>query len=318
MNNENLLKIAKILDGAHDIAVYCHTNPDGDTIACALSLYHALVEKGKNVDLFCDGEIPEKYAFLQGSELFRLPEKGVHEVGIAVDCSDLERLGGASRSFLTSKKRIAVDHHKSHHPFAEVYCVDTNAAACAEIVFELLDSMNAVDDVCAELLFSGIVADSGCFQYPSTTAHTHTVAARLLQHDFDAADIVYRVHRKLSPAVFALKQRVLGRCRYFSEGKTAIITFFADDFAATGTKSADTEGIIASVIDIDGVEVAFAVSEVGDKNFKVSVRTKSYVDASDLASVFGGGGHERAAGCRLNGFYEDVVDKLVKAANDRL
>ena len=100
--------------------------------------------------------------------------------------------------------------------------------------------------------------------------------------------------------------------------KTAIITFFADDFAATGTKSADTEGIIASVIDIDGVEVAFAVSEVGDKNFKVSVRTKSYVDASDLASVFGGGGHERAAGCRLNGFYEDVVDKLVKAANDRL
>ena len=110
----------------------------------------------------------------------------------------------------------------------------------------------------------------------------------------------------------------MSKCRFFEDGKIAIITFLTSDFESTGTETSDTEGIISSAIDVDGVEVAFAVSEVKDKNFKVSVRTKNYVDASDVAGEFGGGGHEKAAGCRLNGYYEDVVDKLVKAARDRL
>ena len=86
----------------------------------------------------------------------------------------------------------------------------------------------------------------------------------------------------------------------------------------TGTSPSDTEGMIASAIDVDGVEVAFAVSEAAEKSFKVSIRTKERADACDIASAFGGGGHSRAAGCRMNGFYEDVVDKLLKAARDRM
>lgn len=315
---DKLNEIKSALENAREIAVYCHTNPDGDTIACALSLFHALTKVGKTVTLYCDSEIPAKYAFLNGADKFELPKKGVHELGIALDCSDLDRLGGAAKSFLSCKSTLAVDHHKSHSPFASVYHVEADASACSEIMFRLLDGMNAVDNVTAEILFAGIVADSGCFQYPSTTRNTHKIACALLKYDFDASDVIYRVHRKISRNVFALKMRVLSKCRFFEDGKIAIITFLTSDFESTGTETSDTEGIISSAIDVDGVEVAFAVSEVKDKNFKVSVRTKNYVDASDVAGEFGGGGHEKAAGCRLNGYYEDVVDKLVKTARDRL
>ena len=316
--NEKLQKIAQMLKSADDIAVYCHTNPDGDAISCALSLCRALRQLGKTVTPVCDSPVPGKYLFMEGADGFVMPDKKVHEAALAVDCSDLARLGGAGRSFLSARKRAAVDHHKSHDPFAETDYTEADAAACAEIVFLLLDGMGLVDKGTAALLFAGIVADSGCFQYPSTTERTHSIACRLMSYGIDSADIIYRVYRRVTPEVFALKTRVLSKCRFFDGGKIALVSFMSGDFESTHTAPSDTEGIISSAIDIDGVEVAFAVSEVKDKNFKVSVRTKSTADASDIAAAFGGGGHSRAAGCRLNGFYEDVVDKLLKAARDRM
>lgn len=316
--NDRLQKIADMLKSAKEVAVFCHTNPDGDTIACALSVCRALSAAGKTVTPICDGEIPAKYRFMEGADKFVLPDKRTHETALAVDCSDLSRLGGAEKCFLSAKRRAVIDHHKSHVNFAQVDFTEPDASACAETVFCLLDGMGAVDDGVAALLFAGIVADSGCFQYPSTTRRTHLIACELMKHDIDAADIIYRVHRKISPDVYRLKNRVLSATRFFDGGSIAVVSFMRSDFEATGTSSADTEGIISSAIDVDGVEVAFAVSEVGDKNFKVSIRTKNYADASDIASAFGGGGHVRAAGCRLNGFYEDVLDKLLKAARDRM
>lgn len=315
---ERLQKIADMLKAASDIAVYCHSNPDGDTIACALSVCRALGAQGKTVTPVCEDAVPEKYLFMEGADKFIRPDKRVHEMALAVDCSGPDRLGGASKSFLSAKKRASVDHHLSHVNFAQTDYTEADSAACAEIIYLLLDGMGAVDKGTAALLFAGIVADSGCFQYPSTTSRTHEIAAKLIEKGIDAADIVYRVHRRLTPEVFALKMRVLSKCRLFDEGKIAVVTFTKEDFEATGTRPSDTEGIIASAIDIDGVEVAFAISEVGDKNFKVSVRTKDRADASNIAAVFGGGGHSKAAGCRMNGFYEDVKDKLLKAARDRL
>lgn len=316
---DNLKRIADILTDAHEIAVYCHTNPDGDTISCALALYDALTRSGKTVCVICDGEIPAKYRFMKGAEKFVLPTKGAHELAFAVDCSDIDRLGGAAKSYLSAKKRIAVDHHKSHIRFAEYYHVDASAAACAEIICDLLESMSLLSDAdTAALLFAGIVSDTGCFQYPSTSVKTHETACRLMRLGIDAPAIIYNVHRRITENVFRLKTRVLSACKFADGGKIAFLKFGADDFFATETSPSDTEGIVSSAVDVDGVEVAFAVSEVRDKNFKVSIRTKNYVDASDLAATFGGGGHVRAAGCRMNGFYEDVADKLLKAARDRL
>lgn len=317
-NKEKIVAISKAIQKANTISLYCHINPDGDTLGSALAVYTALTQKGKKVDVYCDGVISNKYKALVNSSAVKYPEKIVHDLSIAIDCDCIGRLGNCMKSFLSSKEQIAIDHHKSHEKFAELTLVVPDAAACAEVVFELLDYMKVIDDTVASLLFAGIVTDTGCFQFSSTTEYTHEIAQALMKYNFNASEIIYLFFKRTSPEIFNLKNRVLSKCKFREDGKIAFITFFQKDFDETNTTTNDTEGIIVGAIDVDTVEVAYAISESGDKNWKISIRTKNYVDASDIAREFGGGGHVRAAGCRLNGYYEDVLDKLTKVAKDRL
>jgi phosphoesterase RecJ-like protein len=318
MTDEKFASVQKSISKAKSIAVYCHTNPDGDTLCCGLALYFALLSKNKEVEVFCDSEIPSKYAFIDGIDKVSFPEKGVHDLAIAVDASDLDRLGSAMKSFLTAKEQIAIDHHKTHARFADTTVLDVGAAACAEIIFRLLKSMKLLNDTVAKLLFMGIVSDSGCFSYSNTTADTHKIAVELLTYDFDASKAVYDIHKRIDLASFRLKIGALDKCRLYNDNKIAVIVFSDADFEATDTKRSDTEGVISSLIDIDTVEVAYALSQVGKMNYKLSIRTKDNVDASDCAREFGGGGHKNAAGCRVNGYLEDIIEKIVKIASDRL
>lgn len=318
MTDERYSSISKSIAKANSVAVYCHTNPDGDTLCCGLAMYHALRAKGKNVEVFCDTEIPAKYMFLEGAAAVSLPSKGVHDLAVSVDASDVDRLGGAMKSFLSAKEQIAIDHHKTHAKFADITLLDVNAAACAEIVYLLLKKMKLIDEAVAKLLFMGIVSDSGCFSYSNTTTNTHRIAIELMEYGFDASQAVYDIHKRTDMASFRLKISALNKCRFFADNKVAVIIFLNEDFEKTGTSKSNTEGIISALIDIDTVEVAYAISQVGEMNYKLSIRTKGAVDASDCAREFGGGGHKNAAGCRVNGYLEDIIDKIVKIATDRM
>lgn len=310
--------IIRMINRANDVAVYCHTNPDGDTLSSALALYTALKKQGKQVSIYCDMPVPDKYRVLTNSSEIEFPHKGTHELAIAVDCAGIDRLGQCMRSFLSSKAQIAIDHHKSFARFAEICLVDGEAAACAQIMYRLLKQMKAIDGDVAGLLFAGIVTDSGSFAYSSVTEETHVIASELLSYGIGGSDIIYDVFRSTDLNKFRLKCRVLDKAKFFEDGKIAIITFTKNDFEATGTDTADTEGIISELIAIRDVQVAYALAEVGERSFKLSIRTKSAVDASEIAMTMGGGGHSAAAGCRINGYFEDVVEKIVKLAKDRL
>ncbi|MBR4800073.1 MAG: bifunctional oligoribonuclease/PAP phosphatase NrnA [Clostridia bacterium] len=310
--------IIKMINRANDVAIYCHTNPDGDALGSMLALAFALEKKGKKVKAYCDTSISKRNAKFLGSERISAPDSVAHELGISVDSSDLDRLGNCVKSFLSCKSQIAIDHHKSFKRFTEICYVDKDACACAQIIFSLLKEMKLIDKTVAQLLFGGIVTDSGCFAYPSVTPKTHEIAAELMELGFDAADVIYDTFRSTSKARFDLKRRVLQNAKFFSEDKIAVIVFTAEDFKATGTSAVDTEGIINELIDVETVKVAYALSQVGDKNYKLSVRSKNPVDASEIAGLFGGGGHMNAAGCRVNGYLEDILERIVKIANDRI
>lgn len=318
MNNDILQEIAKRINRANDIALYCHTKPDGDALGSMLALYVALKNKGKNVVAYCDSTVPEKYQCLYKSEEITFPQKRVHELAIGIDSSSIDRLGQCMKSFLSAKAQIAIDHHKSFERFASLCYVDGNASACAEIVFELLKGMKAIDENVAKLLFCGIVTDSGCFSYSNVTKRTHEIACELLKYDFDASGTIYDVYRSISLDKFNLKRRALANVKFFENNQIAVMRFMADDFSATNTTCDDTEGIVSELIDVDRVKVAYALSQVGERNFKMSIRTKDHVDACDIAMTFGGGGHKNAAGCRVNGYLEDIEEKLVKLAKDRI
>lgn len=318
MTDERYQKIIKSINRANNIAVYCHTNPDGDTLSSALALYTALKKQGKAVDIYCDMPVPDKYLCLKNSQDIGFPQKGTHELAIAVDCAEIDRLGRSMKSFLSSKSQIAIDHHKSFARFAELCLVESDAAACAQIMYKLLKQMRLVDKDISELLFAGIVTDSGCFAYSSVTRETHEIARELLEYGIDGADIIFKVFRSIQKDKFMLKCRVLDKAAFYENDKVALIIFRQEDFLQTNTSTSDTEGIISELIAINDVQVAYALAEVSERSYKVSIRTKSPVDASEIAATMGGGGHSAAAGCRINGYLEDIVEKLIKLAKDRL
>lgn len=309
--NDTFERVIEAIDSADDIALFCHTNPDGDALGSMLALYRALKNMGKDVHAYCDSPVPEKYMILAGSKDISFPQKATHRLAIAVDCADLDRLGQCRKSFLNAKKRIAIDHHGTFTAFGELNFVDATAAACAEIVYELLKCMDLIDGTIAGLLFGAIVTDSGCFAFSNTTKRTHLIACELMDMGIDASKIIYNVYRSENIRKFKLKNAVLSRARFFEDGRIAVILFTKQDFEQTGTDSADTEGVISELADIDTVQIAFSVAEVGEQNYKVSIRSKGSVDSTVIARTFGGGGHVNAAGCRVNGFAEDIIDKLV-------
>ena len=310
--------VIKQINKANDIAIYCHTDPDGDALGSMLALGCALKNKGKSVYMYCDSQISKRNSKFEGSEQILSPDTKPHELGISVDCSDLDRLGGCVKSFLSCKTQIAIDHHSSFKRFTEICLVEKDACACAQIVYGILSKMRLIDKRVAKLLFAGIVTDSGNFAYSSVTPETHKIAADLMGFDFDAADTIYNVFRSTTIERFNLKRKALSKAKFYCDNQVGIIVFSVDDFKSTNTSTADTEGIINELIDIETVKVAYALSEVGDKNYKLSVRTKNPIDASEIAGLFGGGGHKNAAGCRVNGYLEDIIEKIVKFANDRI
>jgi phosphoesterase RecJ-like protein len=318
--NEKLDLAKKALDSAKKVALFCHINPDGDTLGCGLAMFFALKMQNKEVRVFCDDPVPEKLLFMRGANLIEkssASESGF-DLAVSLDSSDIGRLGFGAKTFLKAKNTISIDHHKSHINFAKLEITETAASATAETVFKLLEKMGLLCAETAELLYAALVSDNGCFAFASTSAQTHRIAAKMLGYGFNHSDIVYKIWKKKSLPMFKLSSAVLANCRFFYDNKIAVITFTRADFKNTGTTESATEGVIVNVIDIDEVEVAFAVSEVGEYSYKVSIRTKDAVDAAECAAVFGGGGHKNAAGCRLHGSYESVIEQLVKAARDRL
>ncbi len=318
MNNPILVEIEKQINRATDIALFSHTNPDCDTLSSMLALYVALKNKGKNVTAYCDCTVPERLKCLYASENVIFPQKHVHELAISLDASALDRLGQSMKCYLSAKKQIAIDHHKSFTRFASLCYVDDSACACTEIVYQLLKNMKLMDDNIAKLLFSGLVTDSGCFAYSNVTERTHEIACELLKYNFDAGQTIYDVFNSKNIERFMLENRVLAKTKFYSDGQIAIASVFEDDLTKTGASIDDTIGVINGIMDVDGVKVAYALLQVGQRNFKLSIRTKGNIDASEIAMTFGGGGHKNASGCRVNGYYEDIVERLLKLANDRI
>lgn len=315
---DNLNEIIKRINRADDIALYCHTNPDGDALGSMLALYVALKRKGKHVCAYCDTPVPEKYKCMYASDEISFPQKRVHTLSICVDCSELDRLGQCMRSFLSAKEQIAIDHHKTFAKFTRLYYVDANVSSCCEIIYAVLKEIRGIDKDVAELLFGGIVTDSACFSFSNVSRSTFDIASSLLKYGIDNAKIIYDVYKSSSLNKFRLKSRVLSKSKFYCDNQIGLLVFERQDYCDTQTDEDDSEGIVNELLNINCLKIAYSLSQVSERSFKLSIRTKGNIDASEIASIFGGGGHFNAAGCRVNGFKEDIIERIVKIGADRL
>lgn len=313
-------RITKRLFSAESVAVFMHINPDGDCVGSSLAMYAYLKNLGKTVDVYVEKkeDIRENLRILPNIEAIGACEGRHYDLGIALDCGSASRMGNASAKVYFDKcdERICFDHHETSEPFADE-TVFENVAATAQILYKFFkeNDASAIDKDVATCLYAGLLTDTGAFAFSNTSDETLRIALELRSYGIDAYRLLYKLVKEERREIFELRNRVLGRAKFFLNDRMGLIAFMRSDFEATGTQDKDTEGIINSLINIEGVKIAVSVAEMADKRaFKVGIRTKDGVHAGKYAALFGGGGHANASGCRIYADYDETVKRLTEAA----
>ena len=302
---------AREIRGISSALIFSHTRPDGDTLGSNMALKLGLESLGIKADMICPAPVPEKYSDYPLAKCFCLEPQAEYDAHIAVDCSTEQMLAHLSALFFTCKKTFNLDHHVSNTRYAKTNLVIDNAACC-ENVFELLKALDVkITKEIAECLLLGVVTNTGCFAHKNVTPRTLMAASELVGAGADLNAVNYRMFRAQKIERARLFSKVTSGMKLYHDGKLAMITIRDSDFQATGAPPDMTEGFIDYPLSVLGVEVAVSVMETGDKRFKISYRSKGRVNVNEIASTFGGGGHILASGSMLNGYFEDVVDKLV-------
>ena len=298
-------------------AIVCHTRPDGDAVGSARALKYALDKVGKTATVFCDDDIPEKFANITDISVFKKEITGEFEAFIAVDCADEMRMGNLAMDFLRHKNTFNIDHHVSNTRYAKNNLIINNSSNC-ENIYNVAVALGAkIDSDLANALLLGISTDTGNFSHKDLTQSAFVVAGELVANGGDINKIYYDTFKKQSKQKAMLFTRVNSKIRYMLDDRLAISIISQNDLKETGALINDTEGIIDFVLSIDGVEVAVSILEVGFEKYKISLRGKN-TNVNAIASVYGGGGHVLASGCMIMGSLEEVIDRLSYTVSQHL
>jgi phosphoesterase RecJ-like protein len=309
-----LAKLKGRLDEAQRVLILLHLYPDGDTICSSLALARYLEQKGKQVDCAAKQAIPEVFQYLPGVKKIRTDFLlGDYDVVIAVDCGDTARTGFPIRLEQISKNRtlINIDHHSRNglQKIASINLIDESAAATAEIVWDFLEFARAtVDCDIATYVLAGIYYDTGGFQHSNVSSRTLEITSECLHLGGRMGLISEHINISKTSQSLKLWGLALKRMRFKDNG--VVFSFLTqDDMREIGAKDEDAAGVINLMNTIDGARLAILFVETSDGTIKASLRTESDdVDVADLARVFGGGGHKKAAGFCLEGSFEKTAD----------
>lgn len=297
-----LLDLAGVLSRllkAERILLLCHKNPDGDTLGSAAALYWALKKLGKEeVAVLCADLIPARYDYMK-IERF----EGQFEPGyvVAVDVASIQLFGDAVREY-SERVDLCIDHHASNSGYAGELYLDADAAATAEIIYELIGKMGVeIDPLLADCLYTGLSTDTGCFQFGNTTARTHIIAAALMEAGANISDLNMLLFGTKSRGRLAIERIALANLEYYFDDRCALIYMTREQIESTGVEASDLESITSLPRQIEGVQVGVTLRQQPSGSYKISVRTVPGVDACAICRRLGGGGHDQAAGCELVG-----------------
>jgi len=314
-------EIVKLIAEAGGVAIFPHISADGDAIGSSLALALALRSAGKKAVVYIDENIPAIYRFLPGNELtsFYDPQDEVMDINIALDTGDVERLGTRGEAFFNAPCTINIDHHVTNTKFALFNYVDASAASTGEIIYTLLRKLKySIDKDIAACLYTAVSTDTGGFQYSNTTAQTHKIAAELITTGIDIGELSQKIFESTTYTKLKLTQKAIEKLELSEDGRLAVLLISRVDLQSVGASDEDCDGIVNIGRSIEGVEVSIVIREKDTGGVRVNLRSKTYVDVSEIAAAFGGGGHKRAAGCTVDGDLQEVKDKIAAAVKEKL
>ena len=311
------IELAAALALADRVSVFCHENPDADTLAAALAIAWLARSLGKETEVVTDRPIAPGLRFLPGTAFIRHRPQLEPDLAVICDSATLDRIGpihDSERNWFARARLLNVDHHATNTLFGDVNCVDADAAATCQVIAEALPTLNVVPDLdLATLLLAGIVRDTQGFAEPSSSPRTFRVAATLAEAGASAADLHRRILGELPYAALALWGQILDGLRQRQGGRVVFAILTPEMLAACDAQQHDADGVVELMSRVRGAQLAVLFRELGDGETRVSVRALGGIDAAAIAKLFGGGGHRRRAGCTLPGSLADSVDVILHA-----
>ncbi|MBQ8408764.1 MAG: bifunctional oligoribonuclease/PAP phosphatase NrnA [Clostridia bacterium] len=298
---------AQLLSQGKDTLILFHVHPDGDAVGSAFALRAFVEESGGRAWCVCADEVPERLLFAvngQDSVLpSAIPEDFNPELTVSVDTASPAQLGELYEIY-RDRIDLMIDHHGKGTPYAD-NCIVPEASACGEVLYEILAVAAKRRGIelsmqINQLLYTAISADTGCFRYNNATANTHTIAAELISKGVLAADINHKLFGIKTLKQMQVEHAGFERMNFYGDGKIAVITFPYDLKKQYGAEDEHLETLIDVARCVKGVEVAAVIKQLTAENkFRVSMRSSSSFDVSEVCAYYGGGGHLRAAGCTL-------------------
>ena len=290
--------------------ILTHRRPDGDAVGCAAALCLGLRRMGKTAFVLPNPEAAGRHVEMLAP--CAPPADYLPETVVSVDLAE-ESILQVNAEAWAGKFDLSIDHHPSNTGYGQRVYLDAGAGACGELIYLVLRQLEVpVDRELASLLYIAVTTDTGCFRYKNTTPQTLRVGADLLEAGVDV-DLNRTLFMKKSRARLLLESGIIEGLRFFQGGEASLATVTREDLERCGVTEADLEDIASVAGSVEGVELSITLREVGDGEWKVSLRTGQYGNASRICAEFGGGGHGMAAGCTIKGSREEVTEKLMDA-----
>lgn len=304
--------IKELLRYGNKVQLLVHEKPDGDCLGSVLALGLALKNEGLDPVLNLPEPFPIRYQFLPGQEELNIRTEEClipNTPIITVDCADSERTGYEipSQGIL-----VNIDHHISNKHHGLINIVDVQASATGEILYMLFEEEKVrITPEIATCLYVSLIADTGSFTYSNTRSQTLRIASELVELGADLETIRLHVYEKRPFAEVLLLKKAFEHLEFKHQQMIAVSYLAYEDIQQFNLFSSDTDSLLGLLRSTEGVEVVLLFKEFLPEKTKVSIRTKSFLDANYLAQEFNGGGHARAAGCQVNGPLEEVIPKVL-------
>ena len=237
----------------------------------------------------------------------------------ALDVADAKLLGTQMEALYGHRVDLCIDHHGTNTGYAAATCVDATCAACAMVILRIIRLLEVeLTPAMAQCIYTGIATDSGCFKYSNADALAHRMAAECIDLGIPY-EMINRINFDMkSRARIELERMALDGMEFLHEGRVAIMTISNAMVEKSGADENDLEGLPPIPRQIEGVWVGITLRQKADGNYKISVRTGTHADASAVCALLGGGGHNRAAGCSVDGTLAEAKAAILSAAEQAI
>ena len=306
-------KINDIIGDAKTIGIAGHVRPDGDCMGSCMSLYNYLKKNRPDLDVRVFLEfVDKKFNIIENTDqsITTGYDGTKFDLFISLDTASLDRLGLNLPFYENAKRTACIDHHASNDGYADYNYILPKASSASEVLYDLLDE-DLIDKSIAEPMYMGIAHDSGVFRFQSTTPKTMRIAANMIEKGVNVNMILEETFFRKTYNQMMVTAKIQSEAVLALDGKCIYGYCTSEMMEEYGVTTKDLDAVVASIRNVDGVEVAMFLYQLSEDSYKVSLRSKNYVDVSKIAVENGGGGHVRAAGAEIHGKLNDIINKLL-------